>query len=108
MPDYAAVKAAQIEGLARFRDRLNALDPSEWPVHDQVDYLLLRSEMDDVWFEQHVLREVETNAGWYVEQAINGVAAEIPDVVPYSESSAGKSSTCGSGPERSFAAKKPH
>jgi len=88
VPDYAAVRTAQIEGLERFRERLNALDPSGWPVHDQVDYLLLRSEMDDVWFEQHVLRETETNAGWYIEQAVNGVAREIPDVVPYSEETA--------------------
>ena len=88
VPNFADVKKSQIEGLARFRQALANLDPGDWPVHDQVDYLLLRSEMDDVWFEQHVLREVETNAGWYVEQAINGVAQEIPGVVPYSSETA--------------------
>ncbi len=88
VPDYAAVKREQIEGLARFREKLNAMNPRDWPVHDQVDYLLLRSEMDDVYFEQHILREVETNPGYYVEQAINGVAREIPDVVPFSTETA--------------------
>lgn len=83
VPDYARVKREQIEGLEKFRERLKAINPRQWPVHDQVDYLLLRSEMDDVYFEQHVLREVETNAGYYIEQAIDGVAREIPDVVPY-------------------------
>ena len=88
VPDYAAVKRDQIAGLAEFRRRLNAFDPSAWPVHDQVDFLLLRSEMDDVYFEQHILREVETNPGYYVEQAVNGVAREMRDVVPYSDEKA--------------------
>ena len=88
VPDYAAVKREQIEGLARFREKLNAMNPRDWPVHDQVDYLLLRSEMDDVYFEQHILREVETNPAYYIEQAINGVAREIPNVVPYSTETA--------------------
>ncbi len=52
VPDYAAVKRQQIDGLPSFRERLNAIDPNGWPVHDQVDYLVLRSEMDDVYFEQ--------------------------------------------------------
>jgi hypothetical protein len=38
--------------------------------------------MDDVYFDQYILREVETNPAYYIEQAINGVAREIPDVVP--------------------------
>lgn len=89
VPDYAAVKREQSEGLAGFRARLNALDPKGWPVHDQVDYLVLRSEMDDVYFEQHILREVETNAAWYIEQAIDGVADELKSTtVPYSAAKA--------------------
>lgn len=88
VPDYAAVRQEQIEGLVSFRERLSELQPRQWPVHDQVDYLLLRSEMDDVYFEQHILREVETNPAYYIEQAIDGVAHEIPDVIPYSQETA--------------------
>lgn len=88
--DYAAVQREQIEGLKSFQARLATIDPSEWPVHDRVDYLLLRSEMDDVWFEHHVLREVQTNPLYYAEQAVNGMASTLPDVVPYSEQSAAK------------------
>ena len=88
VPDYAAIAAAQTAGLEEFRGRLNALDYSDWPVHDQVDFLLLRAEMDDVYFEQHILREVETNPSFYVEQAVNGVAREMGDVVPYSDEKA--------------------
>ena len=88
VPDYAAVVEEQTSGLAEFRRRLNALDPTDWPVHDQVDFLLLRAELDDVYFEHHILRETETNAGFYVDQAINGVAREMGDTVPYSEEKA--------------------
>ena len=87
-PDYAAVVEEQISGLAEFRRRLNALDHTGWPTHDRVDFLLLRAELDDVYFEHHILREVETNAGFYIDQAINGVAREMGDVVPYSEEKA--------------------
>lgn len=83
IPDYAAVVREQREGLPQFRERLKAIDPRGLPVHDQVDWLLLRAEMDDVYFEQFVLREAETNPSWYVEQAVNRVAAELRTTVPY-------------------------
>ena len=86
--DYAAVQREQLAGVERFRARLAAIDPTGWPVHDQVDYLLLRSEMDDVWFEHQVLREVQTNPLYYAEQAVNAVAEAIPGVVPYDEETA--------------------
>jgi hypothetical protein len=84
VPDYARVVKEQREGLARFQARLKALNPSGWPVHDQVDYLLLRSEMDDVDFEHRVLRETETNPAYFIEQAIDGVADEMGAIVPFS------------------------
>ena len=87
-PDFAAIAEEQRSGLAEFRLRLNALDRTSWPVHDQVDYLLLRSELDDVYFEHHILREIETNAGFYIDQAINGVAREMGEDVPYSDETA--------------------
>ncbi|MDH4108299.1 MAG: DUF885 domain-containing protein [Gammaproteobacteria bacterium] len=88
IPDYARVKREQIDGLREFRARLNAIDPARLSVHEQVDYLLLRSEMDDVYFEQHILREIDTNPSYYVEQAVDRVAAELRTAVPYSESKA--------------------
>ncbi len=84
VPDYAAVVKQQKEALPRFRARLQALDPSRWPVHDQVDYLLLRSEMNDVEFEHRVLRDTTMNPSYYIEQAIGGVQDEMGAVVPYS------------------------
>jgi hypothetical protein len=84
VPDYAAVVREQKDGLPKFQSRLAALDPSKWPVHDQVDYLLLRSEMDDVDFEQRVLRETAINPAFYIEQALTGIIQQVHFVVvPY-------------------------
>lgn len=84
VPDYAAVVRDQRAGLSAFQARLKALDPSKWPVHDQVDYLLLRSEMDDVDFEHRVLRETTINPAFYIEQALTGVIRQVHfAVVPY-------------------------
>ena len=47
-PDYAAVVQEQLDGLPRFQQRLRNMDPQDWPTHDQIDYLLLRAEMDFV------------------------------------------------------------
>jgi len=40
------------------------MNPRGWPVHDQIVCLLLRFEIDDVYFEQYILREVETNPAY--------------------------------------------
>jgi len=84
VPDYAALVRAQMEGLPAFQMRLRELDPKGWPVHDQVDYLVLRSEMDDTDWEHRVLRETVKNPFFYIEQAFDGVRAEMGAVVPYS------------------------
>lgn len=93
VPDYAALVREQQEGLPRFQARLRAIDPQDWPVHDQIDYLLLRAEMDFVDWQHRVLREPAKNPYFYVEQALNGVRKEIgtyrsATVVPYSEEKA--------------------
>ena len=77
VPNYAEVVQEQQERLPHFQARLQAIDPQGWPVHDQIDYLLLRAEMDDVDWQHQVLRESITNPYFYFEQALNGVRAEI-------------------------------
>ena len=77
IPDYANVVREQQEGLPKFQARLQAMDPQGWSVHDQIDYLLLRAEMDDVDWQQQVVRETFKNPYFYLEQALNGVRAEI-------------------------------
>ena len=92
-PDYAGVVHEQQEGLPKFQTKLRAIDPQGWPVHDQIDYLLLRAEMDYVDWQHQVLRDTIINPFFYVEQAFDGVRSVIGTyrsaaVVPYSEEKA--------------------
>ena len=77
VPDYANVVREQQEGLPKFQARLRAIDPQDWSVHDQIDYLLLRAEMDDVDWQHQVVRETIKNPYFYLEQALDGVRTEI-------------------------------
>jgi Bacterial protein of unknown function (DUF885) len=67
VPDYgASAMAAQHRGLARFHQRLAALDPLAWPVPQQVDWRIVRAEMDGFDFDHRVLRPWATNPAFYV------------------------------------------
>jgi len=57
VPDYspAAMKAQQ-EKLPAFQKRLAAIDPSRWPVAQQVDYQVIRAEMNGLDFDHRFLR----------------------------------------------------
>jgi len=66
VPDYtAAAMKRQREGLRVFRDRLEAIDPSSWPVSKQVDYHIVRAEMNGLDFDHRVLRPWSRNPCFY-------------------------------------------
>src|SRR5512132_4168100 len=51
VPDYtAAAMAAQQRELVHWQSRLAAIDPSGWPVSRQVDYHVVRAEMNGLDF----------------------------------------------------------
>jgi hypothetical protein len=57
VPIYTAeAMAAQFEELDRWQARLQAIDPSGWPVSEQVDYHLVRAEMNGLEFAHRALR----------------------------------------------------
>jgi len=67
VPDYgAAAMAEQQRGLAGYQKRLAAIDHSAWPVHQQVDWYIVRSEMSGLDFDQRVLRPWANNPAFYV------------------------------------------
>lgn len=67
VPDYtAAAMAAQQKGLEGYTKRLAAIDPSAWPVPQQVDYQIVRAEMASLDFDQRVLKPWANNPGYYV------------------------------------------
>src|SRR2546427_4061035 len=67
VPDYTpAAMAAQHRALARYQQRLAAIDPRDWPVAQQADYHAVRAEMNGLDFDHRVLRPWERNPAFYV------------------------------------------
>jgi len=67
VPDYGASSmAAQARELAAFRKRLADMDPSGWPIARQVDYHVVRAEMNGLDFDYRVLKPWANNPGFYV------------------------------------------
>ncbi|MBI1872319.1 MAG: hypothetical protein HYS05_00345, partial [Acidobacteria bacterium] len=67
VPDYrAASMAAQHRELAAYQRRLQAIDPSGWPIHQQADYHIVRAEMNGLDFDHRVLRPWANNPAFYV------------------------------------------
>ncbi len=67
VPQYTvtAMNAQQRE-LPAFQRRLAALDPGSWPVGQQVDWHLVRAEMNGLDFDHRVRKPWATNPAFYV------------------------------------------
>jgi hypothetical protein len=66
VPDYTATAmSAQYRTLARFRRRLDAIDTRGWPVGQQVDWHVVRAEMNGLDFDHRVLRPWSNNPAFY-------------------------------------------
>jgi Bacterial protein of unknown function (DUF885) len=67
VPDYAAAAmAAQHRELASWRARLAAIDPGGWPIAQQVDWYVVRAEMNGLDFDHRVLKPWANNPAFYV------------------------------------------
>ena len=67
VPDYSArAMAAQHRELAMYQRRLGALDTSGWTTPAQVDYHVVRAEMNGLDFDHRVLRPWANNPAFYV------------------------------------------
>jgi hypothetical protein len=67
VPDYgAAAMAAQQKELEAYKKRLAAIDPSGWPIPQQVDYAIVRAELNGLDFDHRVLKPWANNPGFYV------------------------------------------
>jgi hypothetical protein len=97
--DYAAHVDKQRKMLPLYRQRLDSLDYKDWSTHNKIDYLLLRSEMDQLEWELYVIRQWSRNPGFYVSLAINNVGrhltggrvlGERPNLMPYSKEQASR------------------
>jgi hypothetical protein len=67
VPDYtASAMAKQHRDLAGFQRRLAAIDPSGWPVSQQVEHHIVRAEMNGLDFYHRVSRPWAQNPAFYV------------------------------------------
>jgi len=67
VPDYsAAAMAAQRRELLTYQRRLAALDTTGWPTSAQVDYHIVRAEINGLDFDHRVLRPWANNPAFYV------------------------------------------
>lgn len=67
MPDYTpSAIAAKRAALPGWQKRLEAIDPSSWPVAQQDDYKLVRAEMNGLDFNIRVLRPWARDPSFYV------------------------------------------
>jgi len=67
VPDYTpAAMAAQQEELEAYKKRLAAIDPGAWPIPQQVDYQVVRAEVNGLDFDLRVLKPWANNPAFYV------------------------------------------
>ncbi len=70
VPDYtSATMENQYSDLKSFQSRLVAIDPGNWSVSDQIDYHLVRAEMNGLEFQHRVLRPWSRDPSFYLQQA---------------------------------------
>src|SRR5262249_19852943 len=67
VPDYSAgAMSAQHRELTAFKRRLADIDTSGWSIPQQVDWHIVRAEMNGLDFDHRVLRPWANNPGFYV------------------------------------------
>ncbi len=77
VPDYtAAAMAQQAQDLRGYQTRLAAIDPGGWPISEQVDYHIVRAEMNGLEFDHRVLRPWARNPAFYM--LIHGSQSDVP------------------------------
>ncbi len=65
-PDYTAERfAAAHRELADYQARLSAIDPSGWPIEQQVDWHIVRAEMNGFDFNHRVLKPWVRDPAFY-------------------------------------------
>ena len=81
IPDHSeAAMQAQYSGLQEFRADLAEFDTSEWPVWQQVDYHLVRAEMNALEFHHKEHRPWSRDPGFYsMFEGDAGASINAPD-----------------------------
>ena len=77
VPDYGEESMqAQLRALAQIRARLEAIDPSAWPVGQRVDYEIVRAEINGLYFDLTVRRPWARDPAFYA--SVFGSQSDTP------------------------------
>jgi hypothetical protein len=77
VPDYSRdAMSRQHEELESWQDRLRALNPSRWSVEQQIDWHLVRAEMNGLDFDHRVRRPWARDPAFYV--TIYSAESDVP------------------------------
>jgi len=89
LPDWSAEAIAQADGqLKSLQQRLETIDPKKLSVHDQINYLLLRSELERTDFERHELSPMTRDPDFYVAQTCGVVFNYVLRPAPFDDARA--------------------
>ena len=83
--------AAQIAALPDYRTRLESIDPTGWAVPEQVDYEIVRGEMNGMEFDHRVLRPWKRRPSFYTTVKMDpsdvpeDERAHVPEVLRHYE-----------------------
>ena len=76
-PDYtAATFTARYQDFLNLRSQLDSLDPSDWPIPQQVDWHIVRAEMNGYDFNHRVLKPWARDPAFY--QSIWMARSDVP------------------------------
>ena len=76
-PDYTAARfAAAYSQLPEYRARLDAMDVSRWPIEQQVDWHIVRAEMNGFEFNHRVLKPWARDPAFY--QSVWTYKSDVP------------------------------
>lgn len=79
LPDYTqAAMSRQKTDLDTFKKRLRAIDPSRWPVPRQVDYHVVRAQLNDLEFTHRVVKPWARDPGHYVDLVRRAPHPDLP------------------------------
>ena len=81
IPDYSeAAMQEQYRRLVEYQDSLTAIDTADWPVWQQVDYHLVRAEMNALEFHHKEHRPWARDPGFYsMFEGDAGASINAPD-----------------------------
>ena len=84
VPDWSPqTMAKRRDDMSRFEQRWRDIDPSVWPVSQQVDYRLIGSAVARVRWELDVTRSHEVNPDFYVNETLGGIFVLLLQPPPF-------------------------